>query len=116
MHKTILIYNPRCSKSREAEEILTAMGIKFDIVDYLKDGLKEKLLTHLPALLGMGLSDMVRKNESTYKELNLSDKKFSDKEWIQILQEHPVLLERPIFIYKDKAVIARPPDLVRSIL
>lgn len=116
MQKALLIHNPRCSKSRGAKEILEEKGIQFDTIDYLKDGLKEKLLSHLPSLLGLSYIEMIRKNEDIYKELKLSEKKLSDKEWIEVLMKHPILLERPIFINGDKAVIGRPPELVIGIL
>jgi arsenate reductase (glutaredoxin) len=116
MQKAILIHNPRCSKSRGAKEILEEKGIQFDTIDYLKDGLKEKLLSHLPTLLELPYIDMIRKNEDIYKELKLADKKLSHKEWIEILRKHPILLERPIFINGDKAVIGRPPELVHGII
>jgi arsenate reductase (glutaredoxin) len=116
MQKALLIHNPRCSKSRGAKEILEEKGIQFDTIDYLKDGLKEKLLLHLPTLLGLSYLEMIRKNEDIYKELRPSEKKLSDREWIEFLMKHPILLERPIFINGDKAVIGRPPELVISIL
>ena len=116
MNKNILIHNPRCSKSREAKDILESAGVDFEIIDYLKDGLKEKLLTHLPKLLGLSFSEMIREKEDIYKELKLSDKKLSDKEWIKILMEHPILIERPIFIHNNRAIIARPSELVKSLL
>lgn len=116
MQKALLIFNPRCSKSREAFEILEACSIDFDTIDYLKDGLKEKLLVHLPKLLNLSYSEMVRTKESLYKDLKLEGKNLSDKEWIQILIEHPVLLERPIFIKDEKAVIARPSQKVKDLI
>ncbi len=116
MKKTILIHNPRCSKSRGAKEILNELGIDFDTIDYLKDGLKEKLLLNLPLLLKLSYSEMIRDKEDVYKELGLADKKLSDKEWVELLMKHPILLERPILIHDGKAVIARPPELVNSIL
>lgn len=116
MNKTILIHNPRCSKSREAKEILEKEGVEFEIIDYLKDGLKDKLLSHLPKLLGVSYREMIREKEDIYKKLNLTGKVLSDKEWIEIFKNNPSLLERPIFIYNNKAVIARPPELVKTIL
>lgn len=116
MTNSVLIHNPRCSKSRSAKEILEDEGIDFVVIDYLKDGLKEKMLTNLPKLTGLGFEQMIRKKEDVYKELKLSEKKLSDKEWIAILIKHPVLLERPIFICNNKAVIARPSELVKTIL
>lgn len=116
MKKALLIHNPRCSKSRGAKEILEEQGIEFDTIDYLKDGLKEKLLSHLPSLLNLTYPEMIRNKEEIYKELKLADKKLSNKGWIEVLMKHPVLLERPIFINGEKAVIARPSELVTSIL
>ncbi|RPJ75790.1 MAG: arsenate reductase (glutaredoxin) [Alphaproteobacteria bacterium] len=117
MNKTILIHNPRCSKSREAQKILIELGVEFEVIDYLKDGLKEKLLTHLPKLLGLTFKEMIREKETLYKELDLAGKEnMSDIEWVNILKNHPILLERPLFIHNNKAIIARPPELVRSIL
>lgn len=116
MQKAMLIHNPRCSKSRGAKELLEDRSIQFDTIDYLKDGLKEKLLSHLPTLLGLSYIEMVRKNEDIYKDLKLSEKILSDKEWIEILMKHPILLERPIFINGSRAVIGRPPELILGII
>ena len=114
--KTLLIHNPRCSKSREAKEILTAQGIVFEVVDYLKDGLKEKLLQRLPELTGLTYREMIREKEDIFKELKLRDLNLTDKEWITLLQKHPILLERPIFIHNEKAVIARPIEKIFELL
>ena len=116
MQKSILIHNPRCSKSRSAKQILEEHNIEFEIVDYLKNGLNEKLLKQLPELLGLSFDQMIRTKEAAYSELKLSEKSLSDREWINILLKHPVLIERPIFINFDKAIIARPPELVLKIL
>lgn len=116
MQKAMLIHNPRCSKSRGAKELLEERSIQFDTIDYLKDGLKEKLLSHLPLLLGLTYNEMVRKNEDVYKDLKLNEKNLSDKEWIEILIKYPILLERPIFINGSRAVIGRPPELILGII
>ena len=116
MSKSLLIHNPKCSKSRGAKEILEAEGVDFITINYIHDGLKEKLLKHLPALTGLSFKEMVRTKEDLYKELKLDEKNLSDKEWIAVLVKHPILLERPIFIHNDKAVIARPAELVKTIL
>lgn len=115
-NKTILIHNPRCSKSREAKELLTTKGLDFEVIDYLKDGFKEKMLEHLPELLGLSYPEMIRTKEDIYKELQLKDKKLSDKEWIDVLIKHPVLLERPILIHNNRAVIGRPTERLLDIL
>jgi arsenate reductase len=116
MNKPILIHNPRCSKSREAANILNQLGVPFETIDYLKDGLTEKLLLQLPILLGLSFKEMVREKEALYSELKLKDKNLSDKEWIDLLRENPILLERPIFIHNNKAIIGRPSELVKKLL
>jgi arsenate reductase (glutaredoxin) len=116
MKKAILIYNPGCSKSRSAKKILEDKGVDFEIIDYLKDGLKEKLLLALPELLKISYSEMIRDKEEVYKELDLKNKAPNNNEWIKILMKNPILLERPIFIYGAKAVIARPPELVETLV
>lgn len=116
MQKTILIHNPRCSKSREAKEILEESGVQFETIDYLKDGLKEKLLAHLPELLGLSYKEMIREKEEIFKELKLSDEELNDKEWIALLQKHPILLERPILIHDNRAVIGRPVEKLKKLL
>lgn len=115
-NKTILIHNPRCSKSRAAKELLENNGVDFMTINYLQDGLKEKLLSHLPSMAGLSFDKMVREQEEIYKELDLKNKRLSEGEWISILVEHPILLERPIFIHNSKAIIGRPPELVLTIL
>lgn len=116
MHKPMLIHNPRCSKSREAKAILDGLGYDYETIDYLKDGLKEKMLSYLPEFLGLSYSEMVRKKEDRYTELKLDQKTLTDEEWIHVIHENPILLERPIFINKDRAVIARPAERVKEIL
>lgn len=116
MQKSILIHNPQCSKSRRAKDILEERGIEFDTVDYLRDGLKEKLLLHLPELLSVNYEQIIRVNEEIYKELKLSDKKLSDNQWIVLLMKYPILIQRPIFINGDVGIIARPPEVVLKII
>lgn len=116
MKKAMLIHNPRCSKSRQARDLLIEDGIDFDTIEYLKDGLKEKLLKKLPSLLKLNFIEMVRKSEDKFIELDLENKIINEEEWIKILINNPILLERPIFINANKAVIARPPELVKTIL
>ncbi len=113
--KSLLIHNPRCGKSRDAKSILEEAGMQFEIIDYLKDGLKTKLLENLPILTGLEFHEMVRTKEEVYKTLDLKNKKLSKNQWIKIIQENPILLERPIFIHNNKAVIARPPEKVKEI-
>lgn len=106
----LLIHNPRCSKSRGALQILEENKISFETLDYLKDGLDEKLLASLPQLLNLSFSAFVRKNEEGYVEQK------SDQDWIELIKNHPILLERPIFIKDERAVIGRPPENILELL
>lgn len=116
MQKTILIHNPNCSKSRSAKDILSVAGMEFVTLDYLHEGLSEKLLKKLPSLLKLSYIEMIRKNEDIFKELKLDGMIVSDKKWVALLMKHPILLERPIFIHNDRAVIGRPPERVLEII
>jgi arsenate reductase len=115
-NKSLLIHNPSCSKCRGAKEILEEKGIVFETLEYLNTPLSEELLSSLPALLKMDFPSMLRKNEQIYTELNLKDKNLQPQDWINVLKAHPILLERPIFIHQQKAIIARPPEKVLEIL
>lgn len=113
--KTIIYHNNRCSKSRETLELVNNQGDEVEIIDYLnqaptEEKLREilRLLNHLPA------EELVRKNEELFKE-NFKGKTFSNDEWISILAQNPKLIERPIVIRGNKAVIGRPPSTVLSL-
>lgn len=110
-----IIHNPRCAKSREAYAILKEKDIPFETIEYLKTPLSQKQITELLKMLGLKAEDIVRKKESLFKE-KFANKKLTEKEWIKILSENPVLIERPIVIKDDKAVIGRPTEKVIELL
>lgn len=107
-------HNPRCSKSRAGLQLLTEAGVTFQIKDYLKEGLTNDEICDLSKKLSMHPSDFVRKKEAVYNTLGGDD--FSIEQWAAIIAKHPVLLERPVFVCGDKAVIGRPPEQLVSIL
>lgn len=106
----ILFHNPRCSKSRGALQILEDNKISFRVLNYLEDGIDLKLLKALPKLLNLPYSAFVRKGEDSYVEQT------SDEGWIELIQNHPIVLERPIFINGDRAVIGRPPENILELI
>ncbi len=115
MSKIQIYHNPRCSKSRQGLEILKEHQADFEIVEYLKNvPIKEELKTIINKL-GIKPIDLVRKNEKIWKE-NYKGKDLTDKEIIQAMVENPKLIERPIVIKGDKAVIGRPPENIKKIL
>lgn len=110
-----IYHNNRCSKSRSGLEVLEKSGKPFEIVKYLEDVPTEKELKDILKLLGMKPIDLVRKNESIWKEL-YKDKDLSDSEIIKAMVEHPKLIERPIVINGNKAVIGRPAEAILDII
>ena len=113
--KMELIHNPRCSKSRQAKQILEENGVKFEVREYLKDGLTVAELTDIIEKLGKKPSEILRKGEAVYKE-QFKGKEFTEQEWIQVMVEYPKLIERPILINGYKAVVGRPPEDVLQIV
>ena len=107
----IIYHNPRCSKSREAISILEKNKCVFEIREYLKDPPTAKEIKTLLNHLGCKAIDLVRKSEVLYKE-NYAGKKVTETQWIKILSEYPILIERPIIIDGQKAVIGRPTERV----
>jgi arsenate reductase (glutaredoxin) len=113
--KIQILYNPRCSKCREALSLLEGESCEIEIVEYLKESLTKKELKNMLAKLGLKAVDLVRKKEGLYLK-KFKDKKFTNEEWIQILLENPILIERPIVIDGYTAIIGRPPELVVELL
>lgn len=110
-----IYHNNRCSKSRCGLEVLEKSGKPFEIVKYLENVPTEKELKDIIKLLGMKPIDLIRKNESIWKEL-YKDKDLSDSEIIKAMVEHPKLIERPIVINGNKAVIGRPAEAILDII
>ena len=111
MKKIQILYNPRCSKCREALSFLEAENCEIEVKEYLKKTLTKKELKDILTKLGLKAFDIVRQKETLFIK-NFKGKKFTNDEWIQILLENPTLIERPIVIDGYKAIIGRPPELV----
>ena len=109
MSELIIYHNGRCSKSRGALEILLEHNIPHEVRWYLADPLNKKELRTLLKKLGMKASALVRKTEPLYKE-QFAGKDIPEKDWLTILTENPILIERPIVELGDKAIIARPAE------
>ena len=110
-----IYHNPRCRKSREGLQILEESGVKFEIVEYLKTPVNLEELSSIINLLSISPINLVRKNEAIWKE-NFKGKELSDSEIIQAMIDFPKLIERPIVVKNNKAVIGRPPENIKSII
>ncbi len=108
-------HNNRCGKSREAKAILEEKNLEFEVFEYLKDDFsKEELLRVLAQLKISDVKDMLRHTEIEYKTLNIENK--SQNEILDLLVLNPKLIERPIIIKDNKAVIARPMENLLKLL
>ncbi len=114
---TVRIYhNPRCSKSRQTLELLHSRDASPEIVEYLKEPPDVATLTQLLDLLGMQPRDLMRKKESDYKASGADNPDLSREQLIELMVQHPKLIERPIVVANGKAAIGRPPEQVLTIL
>ncbi len=111
----IIYHNSRCTKSREALEILRTENIPHEVRFYLEDPLNETEIRALLKKLQVPAVDLVRKNEEIYKE-QFKGRELSEEEWIAALAKFPRLIERPVVVNGNRAVIARPPERVHEIL
>lgn len=110
-----IYHNPRCSKSRETLAILNENNVEVEIIEYLKEIPTEKELTQLISSLGIKAEDLLRKNETVFKE-NYAGKNLSELEWIKAMVKYPNLIERPIVVKGKKAVLGRPPEKVLELM
>lgn len=110
-----IYHNPRCKKSREGLAILEASGKDFKIIKYLDEVPSKDEIKSILEQLGISPIDLVRTQEKIWKE-SYKGKTLTNSELIEALHEHPKLIERPIVINNNKAVIGRPPENIKEIL
>lgn len=110
-----IYHNSRCSKSRQGLELLQDANVDFEIVKYLEDVPSEETLKEIISKLGINPIDLVRTNETIWKS-NYKGKSLSDDAIIVAMVEHPKLIERPIVINGNVAVIGRPPEKILNII
>ena len=116
MSDFIIYHNPRCSKSRQTLEILDEQNVDTKIVLYLETPPSAEEVTSILQKLGLSSRDIIRKGEEEYKLLNIKDQSLTENELITFMSENPKLIERPIVVKDDKAIIGRPPENVLSLL
>jgi len=110
-----IYHNPRCRKSRETLEILTQKGIEPEIILYLENTISEEELNKILKKLKVSASDIIRKGEAIYKE-KFKGKKMTEGQWIKAMIKYPKLMERPIVVKGNRAVIGRPPENVNALI
>lgn len=116
MSEFTIYHNPRCSKSRQTLALLEEHGIEPTVVLYLQDTPNQKQLKALLSKLGITARELLRKSESAYKENGLSDDGLSDTQLIAAMMDEPKLIERPIVVKGEKAVLGRPPENILSLI
>jgi arsenate reductase len=110
-----IYHNNRCRKSRSTLDILNEKGVEVEVIDYQADPPSKKELKNILKMLGMTPLQLIRKGEDLFKE-NFKGKDLAYEEWIDAMVKYPKLIERPIVVNGNKAVIGRPPENVENIL
>ena len=116
MKPVIVFHNPRCSKSRQTLALLDSRDIHYEIFLYLDSEISYKDFVRILSLLRMKPRDILRVKEKEYLENNLTNMNLTDDEITNIILKNRKLIERPIAIKGEKAVIARPPERVFEVL
>ena len=114
--KVKIYHNPRCSKSRQTLEILNKKKLDIDIIEYLKSPLDSNEIFNILKKLNYTARDLLRRGEDIYKNKNLSDESLTDDFLIDMMSKNPILIERPIVVSNDRAVVGRPPEKVLEII
>lgn len=110
-----IYHNPACRKSRETLRLITESGARAEVIEYIKTPPTQEELTDIIKKLKIKPEELVRKGEALFKE-KFKGTTYSDEEWIKIMVENPKLIERPIVVKGDKAIIGRPPENVNELL
>ena len=111
-----IYHNPRCSKSRQALAILKDSKVEFEVIEYLTNPPTEQELREIIAKLGIAARDLIRQKEEEFKQLGVKQDVLSHDSAITLMANEPKLMERPIVVTDEKAVIGRPPENVFDLL
>ncbi|MDH3355317.1 MAG: arsenate reductase (glutaredoxin) [Chromatiales bacterium] len=111
-----IYHNPRCSKSRQTLQLIEDKGISPEIVEYLKTPPTVTELKELTQLLGIAPRELLRNKEAEYMAQGLDNMTLNDDAIIKIMVNHPKLIERPIVVDGNRAVIGRPPENILELI
>jgi len=114
-------HNPRCSKSRQALQLISSQNITLEIIKYLEEGISKPDLENVFNSSEIERNNFLRKNEKAFKDLNINLMKISTGQLIKLIIENPIIIQRPLAIKYEKdvfidAVIGRPPEMVLNLL
>ena len=110
-----LYHNPRCRKSREALQLVEHSGLPFEVVDYQMNPLSPDALKGILKKLGIPAEALLRKNEALWKE-HYKGKTLTEEELVDLMVAHPRLMERPILVRGEQALVGRPPERIMELL
>ena len=114
--KVTIYHNPRCSISRQTLEILRDRNLDIEIIEYLNSPPTSHELQEILQLLGMNPRELMRKNEEPYRSYNLNAPDLTNDELIEFITKYPILIECPIVLVNERAIIGRPPERVLEII
>jgi arsenate reductase len=115
MDNYIIYHNPRCSKSRQTLSIMNENNATIKIIEYLVNPPTAEELEDISIKLGISPMDFIRKKEAEFTELGLNHYNGSDSKLCEIMSKNPKLIERPIVVRGDNAIIGRPPENVMGL-
>ena len=116
MSDVTIFHNPACGTSRNALALIRQAGIEPTVIEYLKTPPSKERLRELLEAMGMSVRDLLRQKGTPYEELKLDDPKWSDEELLQAMQEHPILINRPIVETDRGTRLCRPSETVLELL
>jgi len=116
MAEIIIYQKPTCTTCRSVYKALQEANVDFESIDYFVDPIPKKKLKELLRKMGMTARSLLRTNEPIYKQLHLSEKSFSDDEIVDLMTEHPDLIQRPIIERGSRAILARPAEKIKEFL
>lgn len=115
MENIIVYEKPTCSTCRNVSKILKEMGVDFEKVNYYIEPFTKEQLSSLLKMMKMKPEELLRKKEVAYKELEMQNRTYTDDELIDFMVNNPDLVQRPIVVKGQKAILARPPEKIKEL-
>ncbi len=114
--KIVIYQKPTCTTCRQVYAALKESGVDFSAIDYYVDPIPKEKLVELLRKMKMRPRDLLRKNEDIYKKLDLANRDLTDAQLVELMVEHPDLIQRPIVEKGTRAILARPAERLKEIL